>query len=95
VAASICGAVDALTRALAVELAPIRVNAVSPGVVRTALWDTMAESDREALYREVGSALPVGRVGEASDIAEAYLYLMREAFSTGQVIAVDGGTMLM
>ena len=95
VAASICGAIDALTRALAVELAPIRVNAVSPGVVRTALWDNMAESDREALYREVGSALPVGRVGEASDIAEAYLYLMREGFSTGQVIAVDGGTMLM
>lgn len=55
----------------------------------------MAENDREALYREVRSALPVGRVGEASDIAEAYLYLMREAFSTGQVIAVDGGTMLM
>jgi NAD(P)-dependent dehydrogenase (short-subunit alcohol dehydrogenase family) len=77
VAASICGAVDALTRALAVELAPIRVNAVSPGVVRTALWDNMAESDREALYREVGNALPVGRVGEAADIAEAYLYLMR------------------
>src|SRR6266850_5534387 len=95
VAASICGAIDALTRALAVELAPIRVNAVSPGVVRTALWDNMAESDREALYREVGNALPVGRVGEASDIAEAYLYLMREGFSTGQVIAVDGGTMLM
>jgi NAD(P)-dependent dehydrogenase (short-subunit alcohol dehydrogenase family) len=95
VAASICGAIDALTRALAVELAPIRVNAVSPGVVRTALWDNMAESDREALYRDVGNALPVGRVGEAADIAEAYLYLMREGFSTGQVIAVDGGTMLM
>ena len=55
----------------------------------------MAESDREALYREVGNALPVGGVGEASDIAEAYLYLMREGFSTGHIIAVDGGTMLM
>jgi len=95
VAASICGAIDALTRALAIELAPIRVNAVSPGVVRTALWDNMADDDREALYRTVGEALPVGRVGEASDIAEAYLYLMRERFSTGQVVTVDGGTVLV
>jgi len=95
VAASICGAIDALTRALAIELAPIRVNAVSPGVVRTALWDTMPDSDREALYRQVGDTLPVGRVGEASDIAQAYLYLMRERFSTGQVVTVDGGTVLV
>jgi NAD(P)-dependent dehydrogenase (short-subunit alcohol dehydrogenase family) len=95
VAASICGAIDALTRALAIELAPIRVNAVSPGVVRTALWDNMDESDREGLYRHVGDTLPVGRVGEPSDVAEAYLYLMREAFSTEQVITVDGGTVLV
>lgn len=94
-ASSICGAVDALTRALAIELAPIRVNAVSPGVVRTALWNPMSDADREAFYRDVGSKLPVGRVGEASDIAETYLYLMREAFSTGQIITVDGGTVLV
>src|SRR6201988_5423086 len=48
-AASVCGAIGALTRALAVELAPIRVNAVSPGVVRTNLWDNMQEQDREAM----------------------------------------------
>jgi NAD(P)-dependent dehydrogenase (short-subunit alcohol dehydrogenase family) len=95
VAASICGAIDALTRALAIELAPIRVNAVAPGVVRTALWDNMPDSEREAMYRHVGDALPVGRVGEASDVAEAYLYLMRERFSTGQVVTVDGGTVLV
>jgi len=95
VAASLCGAMDALTRALAVELAPVRVNAVSPGVVRTALWDNMPAADREAMYREVGAALPVGRVGEACDIAQTYLYLMREGFSTGQVIVVDGGTVLV
>jgi NAD(P)-dependent dehydrogenase (short-subunit alcohol dehydrogenase family) len=95
VAASICGATAALTRALAVELAPIRVNAVSPGVVRTALWDNFAETDREALYRDVGRALPVGRVGEPEDLAEAYLYHMRERFSTGQVVTVDGGTVLV
>jgi NAD(P)-dependent dehydrogenase (short-subunit alcohol dehydrogenase family) len=94
-AASICGAMDALTRALAVELAPVRVNAVSPGVVRTALWSNMSEADRDAMYRDIGAALPVGRVGEARDIAQAYLYLMREGFSTGQVVVVDGGTVLV
>jgi NAD(P)-dependent dehydrogenase (short-subunit alcohol dehydrogenase family) len=95
VAASICGAVDALTRALAVELAPIRVNAVSPGVVRTALWSSMPAADRDAMYRDVGAALPAGRIGEPGDIAQTYLYLMRAAFSTGQVIVVDGGTVLV
>jgi len=91
IAASICGAMVSLTRALAVELAPTRVNADSPGVVRTALWDNLSEADRSAMYQQVGAALPVGRVGEASDIAESFLYLMREGYGTGQVIVVDGG----
>lgn len=84
-----------VTRALAVELVPIRVNAVCPGFVRTELWSNMDEADREAMFRAAGQALPVGRVGEADDLAEAYLYLMREGFSTGQVIVVDGGAVLV
>jgi NAD(P)-dependent dehydrogenase (short-subunit alcohol dehydrogenase family) len=95
VAASICGAMEALTRALAVELAPIRVNAVCPGVVRTELWSDMTESDRDALYRNVAQSLPVGRVGEAEDLAQTYVYLMREGYSTGQMIVVDGGAVLV
>jgi NAD(P)-dependent dehydrogenase (short-subunit alcohol dehydrogenase family) len=95
VAASICGAMEALTRALAVELAPIRVNAVCPGVVKTELWSGMTESDRAAMYRDIGQKLPVGRVGEADDLAQAYLYLMQESYSTGQVIVVDGGAVLV
>jgi NAD(P)-dependent dehydrogenase (short-subunit alcohol dehydrogenase family) len=93
--ASVCGSVEALTRALAVELAPIRVNAVSPGVVRTNLWQNMSEEDRNGLYQNVGKSLLVGRVGEASEIARTYLYLMQQGFSTGQVIVVDGGTLLV
>jgi len=93
--ASVCGTVEALTRALAVELAPIRVNAVSPGVVRTNLWQNMTEQEREGMYESVGKALLVGRVGEASDIARAYLFLMQEGFSTGQIVVVDGGTVLV
>jgi NAD(P)-dependent dehydrogenase (short-subunit alcohol dehydrogenase family) len=94
VAASICGTIEALTRALAVELAPIRVNAVSPGVVRTNLWNNMQEQDREAMYESVGKQLLVGRVGEAREIARAYLFLMEEGYSTGQTIVVDGGALL-
>jgi len=95
VAASVCGTIEALTRALALELAPIRVNAVSPGVVRTNLWQNMTAAERERLYESVGSSLPVGRVGEAHDIAQAYLFLMLEEFSTGQTLVVDGGTVLV
>jgi NAD(P)-dependent dehydrogenase (short-subunit alcohol dehydrogenase family) len=95
VAASVCGTIEALTRALAVELAPIRVNAVSPGVVRTNLWQNMGAAERENLYESVGKSLPVGRVGEAYDIAQAYLFLIQEGFSTGQTVVVDGGTVLV
>jgi NAD(P)-dependent dehydrogenase (short-subunit alcohol dehydrogenase family) len=95
IAASVCGTIEALARALAIELAPIRVNAVSPGVVRTNLWQSMGAEEREALFANVGKALPVGRVGEASEIAQAYLFLMQEGFSTGQTVVVDGGAVLV
>src|SRR3979409_2522257 len=68
IAASVCGTIEALTRALAVELAPIRVNAVSPGVVRTNLWQNKDPAEREQFYQRIGESLPVGRVGEASEI---------------------------
>jgi NAD(P)-dependent dehydrogenase (short-subunit alcohol dehydrogenase family) len=95
IAASVCGTIEALTRALAIELAPIRVNAVSPGVVRTNLWQNMSSSEREQLFASIGKRLPIGRVGEAHDIAQAYLFLMEEGFSTGQTVVVDGGTVLV
>jgi len=95
IAASVCGTIEALTRALAIELAPIRVNAVSPGVVRTNLWQNMSAEEREQLYETVGKSLPVGRVGEASEIAQAYLFLLQEGFGTGQTIVVDGGAVLV
>src|SRR6476660_9939092 len=95
VVASICGTIEALTRALAVELAPIRVNAVSPGVVRTNLWQSMNADAREHLYESVGKSLLVGRVGEACEIARAYLVLMQEGYSTGQTVVLDGGAVLV
>jgi NAD(P)-dependent dehydrogenase (short-subunit alcohol dehydrogenase family) len=91
VTATLCTAMEGLTRALAIELAPIRVNLVCPGVVRTPLWGGMTDDAREVMYRQVGATLPVGRVGEPEDLAEAYMFLMRERYATGQVVVVDGG----
>jgi NAD(P)-dependent dehydrogenase (short-subunit alcohol dehydrogenase family) len=94
VAASICGAMESLTRALAMELAPLRVNLVCPGYVRTPLWNSIPESEREAMFAKQGAALPLGRIGDAEDIAQTYLYLMTNRYTTGQVTVVDGGGLL-
>jgi NAD(P)-dependent dehydrogenase (short-subunit alcohol dehydrogenase family) len=93
--ASVCGAMEALTRALAVELAPLRVNAVSPGLIATNLWQNMSEAERSAMYEQAGKRFPAGRVGEARDVAAAYLFLMESGFVTGQTYVVDGGSVLV
>jgi NAD(P)-dependent dehydrogenase (short-subunit alcohol dehydrogenase family) len=95
VAASITGAIESLTRALAVELAPIRVNSVCPGMVKTDLWKDMTEADREAMYNSVGNTLLTGKIGEAEDIVEAYLYLLKGNYTTGQIVVADGGGVLV
>lgn len=95
IAAGICGAMEGFVRALAVELAPIRVNSVMPGVVKTNLWNSMSDADREYLYKSVGDSLLVKRAGEAEDIAQAFLYLMKQTFGTGQNIVIDGGAVLV
>jgi NAD(P)-dependent dehydrogenase (short-subunit alcohol dehydrogenase family) len=94
-ASSICGAMDGLCRAMAVELAPIRVNAVAPGVIRTNLWNGMPEEQKNDFYKNVGDSLLVKRVGEAGEIAQSFIFLMKQAFVTGQIITVDGGTVLV
>ncbi|WP_436533735.1 SDR family oxidoreductase [Actinoplanes sp. HUAS TT8] len=91
VASSICGAVDSLTRALAVELAPIRVNAVKPGVTRSPLWGAGADD----FYTQTAAQVPLRRVGEVGDVADAYLYLIGQPFTTGTVVTVDGGALLV
>ncbi|SDR09545.1 NAD(P)-dependent dehydrogenase, short-chain alcohol dehydrogenase family [Chryseobacterium soldanellicola] len=94
-ASSICGAMDGLCRAMAVELAPIRVNAVAPGVIRTNLWNGMSEEKKNDFYKNVGDSLLVKRVGEAEEIAQSFIFLMKQAFVTGQIITIDGGTVLV
>jgi NAD(P)-dependent dehydrogenase (short-subunit alcohol dehydrogenase family) len=91
-AAAVAG-VEGMTRALALDLAPIRVNAVSPGIIDTPLWDSFG-SNRQAIM-DIGKSLPIGRVGHPDDIAEGVLFLMKNDFTTGTVLRIDGGGSLV
>jgi NAD(P)-dependent dehydrogenase (short-subunit alcohol dehydrogenase family) len=92
--ASISGAVTSLTKALAVELAPIRVNCVEPGIVRSPLWSGMTPDEQQQMFDQQADVVPVGRVGEVDDVARAFLYAMTQTFSSGASIPVDGGAVL-
>jgi NAD(P)-dependent dehydrogenase (short-subunit alcohol dehydrogenase family) len=92
---AMAGAIEHLTRALAVDLAPVRVNCVCPGFVLTEVWNSIPEETRQEQLRRMTSRLPLPRAGEPSEVAEAYLYVMRGGYTTGQVLVVDGGTTLI
>ncbi|HEY0436875.1 MAG TPA: SDR family oxidoreductase [Phenylobacterium sp.] len=85
------GAIEHLAKGLAVDLAPIRVNAVCPGIILTDVWANVPE-DRIAAMT---SRLPLPRGGTPAETAEAYIHLMRATYTTGQVLVVDGGVMLV
>jgi NAD(P)-dependent dehydrogenase (short-subunit alcohol dehydrogenase family) len=88
-------AIEGLTRGLAVELAPVRVNAVRPGAVRTPMWNAVPEPQRSALFGALAGRTITKTVGEPDQIAAAHLYLMGNRFVTGTVLAVDGGAVLL
>src|SRR4029434_9596920 len=92
---AMAGAVEHLTRSLAVDLAPVRVNAVCPGLVLTEVWNSIPEEQRATQLRKMTERLPLPRAGDPAEIAEAYLYLMRGSYATGQVLVVDGGMTLI
>jgi len=85
------GAIEHLVVGLAVDLAPVRVNAVCPGIVLTQVWDSVPEER----LRKMTERFPLPRPGDPAEIAEAYTYLMRAGYTTGQVLIVDGGLMLV
>lgn len=89
--ALINGAVEAVVPSLAAELAPVRVNAVSPGVVDTDWWSGFGPEARAATFEQYGRTVAVGRVGRAEEVAAAVLSLATNGFVTGAVLAVDGG----
>lgn len=88
-------AVSNLGLTLALELAPIRVNIVSPGIIDTPARSRMADEARNQFYETIASKLPVKRVGTAEDVAQSVLYLIRNSFVTGTVLHADGGHRLV
>lgn len=91
IAASINGA----ARQLALDLKPIRVNAIAPGVVDTDLWSGMSEEQREGFFKETRENMPTGRVGDVQDVAESYLFCMSDGNITGEVIRTNSGVLLV
>ncbi|WP_199100285.1 SDR family oxidoreductase [Dyella sp. ASV21] len=91
IVAALNASMEGLSRTLALELAPIRVNTLAPGVVDTPAWDFLPKADRSHTMAIMGSSLPVGRVGRSDDLADAALFLMTNGFTTGTVLHVDGG----
>jgi NAD(P)-dependent dehydrogenase (short-subunit alcohol dehydrogenase family) len=87
-------ALETLTRGLAYELAPLRVNCISPGTVDTPAWLHISAEARTELFERTRATLPLRRVGNAGDVAAAALMLMQNAFITGVVLDVDGGAVL-
>jgi NAD(P)-dependent dehydrogenase (short-subunit alcohol dehydrogenase family) len=89
------GALESLTRGLALELAPVRVNAVSPGTIDTPIRSSMPESARRDMLAKTAAVLPVGRVGVGEDIAQQILTFMTVGFATGSIVYIDGGALVV
>ena len=91
VVAAVNAGLEGMAKAMAVELAPLRVNVLSPGVIETPGWDFLPEADRKAFFAGQAKSLPTRYVGVPADIADAALTLMSNRYITGTVLHVDGG----
>jgi len=89
--AAVNGAIMSMAFTLAKELAPIRVNILSPGLVDTPAYNWMSNEEKKGFFKEMGGNLPVGRVGKSEEIAQAAYYLTTNAYTTGAILDVDGG----
>ncbi|KAF4311095.1 Short-chain dehydrogenase/reductase SDR [Botryosphaeria dothidea] len=84
-----------MMRGFAVDLKPLRVNLVAPGAVETPRWDRLPADGRDDLKRRFVEKTTLGRIGQPEDVAEAYVYLMKDHFVTGAFVASDGGALLV
>jgi len=89
--AAVNGSIERAVSPLAAELAPVRVNAVSPGVIDTPWWAFLPEAERRAQFEAIAGDTPVGRIGRAADVADAINYIVHAGFVTATVVPVDGG----
>ncbi|RDW66861.1 tropinone reductase-like protein 3 [Coleophoma crateriformis] len=95
VIASYAAGLHGMTRNLALDLKPIRVNCVSPGLVDTNLWRHLPSEARDANLRSAAAKLPTGRIGKPEDVAEAYLWLLKDPNVTGSVVSDNSGALLV
>ncbi|AZO00487.1 SDR family oxidoreductase [Mesorhizobium sp. M9A.F.Ca.ET.002.03.1.2] len=89
--AAINGMLLTVVPILAIELKPLRVNVVVPGVIDTPWWDFLPDEQRQAIFADYAGKTPVGRIGRAEDVASAIAFLVSNGFMTGQVLTCDGG----
>ncbi|KLO08232.1 NAD-binding protein [Schizopora paradoxa] len=85
------GTISTFARGLAVDLAPVRVNAVCPGLVKTELWDGLSKEVNDHIFGQALQKSLVKHIADADEIADAYLFCMKCRYVTGQTIVVDGG----
>ncbi|KAF2725305.1 NAD(P)-binding protein [Polychaeton citri CBS 116435] len=83
-----------MVRGLALDLAPLRFNLVCPGAVDTTLWAGMPEEAKKAMFTAIEGTLPTGRVGQVVDVAESYLYFIKDRNATGSMVSTNGGALL-
>ncbi len=91
VGSAACAAVEGLARSLAIDLAPIRVNAIRPGLIDTPLIDRFVGERKESFLKSYAARLPVKRIGRPEEVADAVLFLMKNGFVTGITLPIDGG----
>ncbi|KIH87453.1 hypothetical protein SPBR_05338 [Sporothrix brasiliensis 5110] len=89
------GGTEALTKGLAIDMALVRVNTVLPGMVKTDLWKVLPDEQRDHFFADMEKRLPVGAMGRPEDVAEAYLWLMKDRFVTGTMAHSNGGSLII
>lgn len=92
--AAINGALEAIVPPLAAELAPVRVNAVSPGMIDTPWWSALPDEQRAELFRQYGAAMPARRIGRPEEVADAVVAMATNGYITGSVLVCAGGAQL-
>ena len=93
IVSAVNAALESLSRALALELAPVRVNCVSPGIIDTPIRAAMPEAARKEMLAKAAASLPVGRVGQGEDVARQIVACMTNGFMTASTIYLDGGAL--
>ncbi|KAL9052027.1 MAG: hypothetical protein Q9162_005646 [Coniocarpon cinnabarinum] len=92
--AGVNAGVEGVARALAVELKPVRVNVVSPGPVATEMYDALPEPEKQGLWTQLGQGLTTGVIAQPRDVAEAYVYLMKDPGCSAAVLSTNGGALV-